>query len=103
MLAPSWPGKNTVVQPLFDKTGTLINGSSTPGMIYDCLAPLESALVGHIAVFVAVSLAPSAALTCLSDFPVSCILVEVFEIEIDAPESTIACLIASSIASLSAF
>ena len=62
------------------------------------LAPLESALIGSNAVFEAGSSDPSAVTTTLSDVPVSFVpcfeLMNVFE----APESNMACLIASSIA-----
>ena len=62
------------------------------------LAPLESALVGRRTVWEAGCSVPSAVATTLSDTPVSCMpsleLTNVF----DAPESTIACVMASSMA-----
>eukprot|EP00956_Cyclotella_meneghiniana_P034299 scaffold103213_cov41-Cyclotella_meneghiniana.AAC.1 len=66
------------------------------------LAPLESARIGSNAVFDAGSSDPSAVTTTLSDVPVSFMPYLVLINVLDAPESNMACRIASSIAFASA-
>ena len=62
------------------------------------LAPLESAWVGRRTVWEAGCSVPSAVTTTLSDKPVRCIPCLELTNVLDAPESKIACVIASSMA-----
>ena len=69
-----------------------------PGTATASLSPLERARVGSNAVLDAGSSVPLAVTTTLSDGPVSCIPRPELTKVLDAPESNMACVIASSIA-----
>jgi hypothetical protein len=93
---PCCPGKKTVVYPLFANVATLISAPCfIPGTTIASLAPLESARVDSIPVFVALSVVPPAVTTTLSDGPVSCSPIFEFTNVFDAPESNIASVMAS--------
>jgi hypothetical protein len=94
---PCCPGKKTVVYPLFANVATLISAPCLiPGTTIASLAPLESARVDSIPVFVAWSFVPPAVTTTLLEGPVSCSPRLEFTNVFDAPESNIACVMASS-------
>ena len=95
----SCPGKKTVVYPLFANVATLMSALwLIPGTTIASLAPLERARVWSSAVLDAVSSPPLAATTILLDGPVSCIPRPELTNVLDAPESNMASVIASSVA-----
>ena len=96
---PCCQGKNIVVYPLFANVDMLMSALwRIPGTTTASLAPLERARVDSSAVFDAGSSDPLAVTTNLLDGPVSCIPPPELTNVLDAPESNMACVIASSIA-----
>jgi len=94
---PSCPGNNTVVYQLFAKVAMLMSALwLIPGTTIASLAPLERARVWSSAVLDAGSSVPLA--VTILDGPVSCIPRPELTNVLDAPESNMASVIASSIA-----
>jgi len=95
---PSCPGKKTVLYPLFANVAMLMSALwLIPGTAIASLAPLERACVGSSAVLDAGSLVLLAVTTILLDGPVSCVPRPELTNVLDATESNMASVIASSI------